>query len=178
MVRSRVFDSALVPLRRFRLVSPMRTNSQHVQRSLPAAPEKPPHLPLLSRQVPQTLDIPNNCLVSEPLYMSAREGSTRAARRATGDWPRAEVVYRLRLRGLNLRELARRQKLKNERSLYTALDKPWLRGESIIAKAIGVKPAQIWPSRYLIEEANRKAKSTAASRARRRATPNPPGIRR
>ncbi|WP_038267972.1 helix-turn-helix domain-containing protein, partial [Xenorhabdus cabanillasii] len=33
-------------------------------------------------------------------------------------------------------------------TLRNALVRPWPKGEKIIAQAIGVEPAVIWPSRY------------------------------
>lgn len=33
-------------------------------------------------------------------------------------------------------------------TLTNALARPWPKGERIIAQAIGVSPAEIWPSRY------------------------------
>ena len=33
-------------------------------------------------------------------------------------------------------------------TVHNALDKPYPKGEQIIADALGLKPADIWPSRY------------------------------
>ena len=63
------------------------------------------------------------------------------------DWHPARVVYELRLRGQSLRKLSRENGY-SANSGKNALRAPWPRMEALIAKAIGVKPAAIWPTRY------------------------------
>lgn len=63
------------------------------------------------------------------------------------DWHRADVVAELRKRGLTLAELGRRNGL-SPSTVKNALDKHYINGEEIIAAALGMKPEQIWPSRY------------------------------
>lgn len=64
------------------------------------------------------------------------------------DWHRADIIAALRKRGTSLARVSRDAGL-NSRTLNNALDRPWPKGEKLIAEAIGVTPALIWPSRYL-----------------------------
>lgn len=63
------------------------------------------------------------------------------------DWHRADIVAALKKRGLSVRQLSREAGL-GENTLANALRSPWPKGERIIAEAIGMKPDQLWPSRY------------------------------
>jgi Ner family transcriptional regulator len=66
---------------------------------------------------------------------------------AAGDWPSHYIVYRLRERGTSLRRLAVRKGFAAT-SASTAIQVPWPKMERLIADAIGVRPDEIWPSRY------------------------------
>ncbi|CAM3278684.1 Putatiave helix-turn-helix regulatory protein [Xenorhabdus nematophila ATCC 19061] len=63
------------------------------------------------------------------------------------DWHRADIRVALEKRGTNLRTLSVKAGLAAD-TLRNALIRPWPKGEKIIAQAIGVEPAVIWPSRY------------------------------
>ncbi|AZQ10116.1 helix-turn-helix domain-containing protein [Shewanella khirikhana] len=63
------------------------------------------------------------------------------------DWHRADIVAGLKKRGLSVRQLSRDAGL-GENTLANALRSPWPKGERIIAEALGLEPADIWPSRY------------------------------
>lgn len=63
------------------------------------------------------------------------------------DWHRADIVAALRKRNTSLAAESRRAGLAAG-TLSNALNKPWPRGERIIAEALGVTPEKIWPSRY------------------------------
>jgi Ner family transcriptional regulator len=63
------------------------------------------------------------------------------------DWHPAIIVAQLRIQGTSLRQLAKDNGL-FPTALSVAIQRPWLKAEGIIAQAIGVTPAQIWPSRY------------------------------
>lgn len=63
------------------------------------------------------------------------------------DWHRADIVAALKKSGWSLRSLAIHNKYKPN-TLQNALRYPWPKAERIIAAAIGVRPEQIWPSRY------------------------------
>lgn len=64
------------------------------------------------------------------------------------DWHRADIVAELRKAGWSLRRLATHHGYAAPTTLTNALARPWPKGERIIAAAIGVDPATIWPSRY------------------------------
>lgn len=64
------------------------------------------------------------------------------------DWHRADIVAELRKAGWSLRRLATHHGYASPTTLTTALDRPWPKGESLIASAIGKQPETIWPTRY------------------------------
>ncbi|MEX0732882.1 MAG: helix-turn-helix domain-containing protein [Aquisalimonadaceae bacterium] len=64
------------------------------------------------------------------------------------DWHRADIVAALRKAGWSLRKLAIHHGYANPTTLGTAMARHWPKGERIIADALGVDPATIWPSRY------------------------------
>lgn len=70
---------------------------------------------------------------------------------APEDWHRADIVAALRKAGWSLRKLATHHGYKQPTTLIKALDRPWPKGERLIAGAIGISPEAIWPSRYLLE---------------------------
>jgi len=63
------------------------------------------------------------------------------------DWSQHDIVAELRKRGTTLTALSRENGYGKD-SLRVALRKPWPAAELIIARALGVHPAAIWPSRY------------------------------
>lgn len=69
------------------------------------------------------------------------------------DWHRADIVAALKKRGWSVRALSVASGL-SPNTLKGALQFPYLKGEKIIANAIGVPPEVIWPTRY--EERNFK----------------------
>lgn len=70
------------------------------------------------------------------------------------DWHPADVVAALRKRHVSLRQLAR----DNDYAHFSrVLSSPWLAAEHIVAKALGVRPEQIWPSRYLDPKSRERA---------------------
>lgn len=68
---------------------------------------------------------------------------------ASQDWHRADIVAALRKAGWSLRRLSVHHGYAAPTTLKNALDRHWPKGERIIAAAIGVDPADIWPSRYM-----------------------------
>jgi len=64
------------------------------------------------------------------------------------DWHRADIVAALRKSGWSLRQLARHHGYASPTTLTHALDRPWPKGERLIAEALDRDPAEIWPSRY------------------------------
>lgn len=71
-----------------------------------------------------------------------------AKKSQSDDWHRADIVAALRKKGWSLRRLSLENGYKSAGSLKNALDRPWPKGERLIAEAIGVTPETIWPSRY------------------------------
>lgn len=65
----------------------------------------------------------------------------------TADWHRADIVAALKKKGWSISALSRAVGLSSN-TLKSALAAPYLKGERIIAAAIGVEPEIIWPSRY------------------------------
>ena len=63
------------------------------------------------------------------------------------DWHRADIIAALRKKGWTLRKLSAANGLAAG-TLKTTLDRRWPKGEQIIAKALGIKAKEIWPSRY------------------------------
>lgn len=77
------------------------------------------------------------------------------------DWHRADIVAALRKAGWSLRRLAIHHGYASPTTLSVAMDRPWPKGQRLIADAIGIDPETIWPSRY--EEKN----TTESARDRR-----------
>jgi len=63
------------------------------------------------------------------------------------DWHRADIVAAVKKRGTTLSAIARQAGL-SPSTIRNALERPWPKGERLIAEAIGVQPSVIWPSRY------------------------------
>ena len=66
---------------------------------------------------------------------------------APKNWHRADIVAALKKKGWSRRALSMEAGL-SPNTLRSALAAPYLKGERIIAAAIGVKPEEIWPERY------------------------------
>ncbi|ANS41651.1 MAG: helix-turn-helix transcriptional regulator [Serratia inhibens] len=63
------------------------------------------------------------------------------------DWHHADIIAALHKKRLSLAALSRAAGLSSS-TLANALVRPWPKGEWMIAEAVGVHPAEIWPSRY------------------------------
>lgn len=63
------------------------------------------------------------------------------------DWHTADIIAALRKKGTSLAEVSRNAGLSSS-TLANALSRPWPKGEWLIARAINIHPAEIWPSRY------------------------------
>lgn len=63
------------------------------------------------------------------------------------DWHREEIICAVRMTGSTLTSLSRDHGLADG-TLANALNRPWPKGELIIAAAIGVDAENIWPSRF------------------------------
>lgn len=73
--------------------------------------------------------------------------TTLDTKKAHMDWHRADIVAGVRKQGWSLRKLSLSMG-KSPGYLKNALDRPWPKGEKIIADIIGTPPEKIWPSRY------------------------------
>lgn len=63
------------------------------------------------------------------------------------DWHRIDIVAELHKRGVTMRGLSASAGLKPD-TLKNALARSYPKGERIIANALNLEPASIWPSRY------------------------------
>lgn len=70
------------------------------------------------------------------------------------DWHAADIIAALHKKGTSLAALSRQAGLSSS-TLANALNRPWPKGEWLIAEAISVHPAEIWPSRYYDPITNR-----------------------
>ncbi|TBW58523.1 transcriptional regulator [Marinobacter halodurans] len=77
--------------------------------------------------------------------MTERKGLKKAS---LEDWHRGDIKSALEKAGWNLSSLSRYHGYGHRNTLQTALRRPWPKGERYIADAIGIDPAEIWPSRY------------------------------
>lgn len=67
------------------------------------------------------------------------------------DWHPADIISALRKKGTSMAAVSRQSGLCST-TLANALVRPWPKGELLIAEAIGISPAEIWPSRYYAED--------------------------
>ncbi|EJG1803495.1 TPA: transcriptional regulator [Vibrio parahaemolyticus] len=63
------------------------------------------------------------------------------------DLHRADIIAALKKKGISMSALSRQNGLAST-TLANALDRPWPKGERIIANALDLEPSDIWPSRY------------------------------
>ena len=82
---------------------------------------------------------------------------------AVKDWHRNEIICAIRMAGGSVASLSRAHGLA-EGTLANALNRPWPKGELIIANAIGVSPEQIWPSRFLARRERDRFRTTQKRR--------------
>lgn len=87
------------------------------------------------------------------------------------DWHHADIIASLHKQRTTLAALSRSAGLSSS-TLANALSRPWPKGEWIIANALKVHPAEIWPSRYYHPETHEllERKMRGASLGH----PNPP----
>ncbi len=69
-------------------------------------------------------------------------------KKKTADWHRADIIAALHKAGWSLRQLALSHGYSSGTTLKNALDRPWPKGERIIANAIGVPVEEIWAGRH------------------------------
>jgi len=66
------------------------------------------------------------------------------------DWHPADIIAALRKRGSSLAAVSRAAGLSSS-TLANVLTRPWPKGEWLVAEALCIHPAEIWPSRYYDE---------------------------
>ncbi|WIX31212.1 helix-turn-helix domain-containing protein [Salinicola sp. JS01] len=71
-----------------------------------------------------------------------------AKKTSLSNWHRADIVAALRKAGWSLRKLAKHHGYSSPTTLSVAMERPWPKGERLIAEAIGIEPSEIWPVRY------------------------------
>ncbi|WP_038904893.1 MULTISPECIES: helix-turn-helix domain-containing protein [Dickeya] len=81
------------------------------------------------------------------------------------DWHSADIIAGLHKRGTTMAAVSRAAGL-NSSTLGNALNRPWPKGEQLIADALGVPAYEIWPSRYF-DEQGQLIPRTPRSRPRR-----------
>lgn len=69
------------------------------------------------------------------------------------DWHPADIIAALRKKGTTLAAVSREAGLSSS-TLANAISRPWPKGEWLIAEAINIHPAEIWPSRYYDPKSN------------------------
>lgn len=65
------------------------------------------------------------------------------------DWHQADIIAELKKKGTNMSALSQANGY-SRNGLRNALYRKYPKAERIIARAIGVQPEQIWPSRYTV----------------------------
>ncbi len=70
------------------------------------------------------------------------------------DWHRADIVAALHKKRISLAALSRQAGL-SDSTLANTFYRPWPKGEKLIAEALDMDPAEIWPSRYYDETGNK-----------------------
>lgn len=69
------------------------------------------------------------------------------------NWHNADIIAALKKRGTSLAALSRKAGLSSS-TLANALNRPWAKGELLIAQALNTSPEVIWPERYIDEKGN------------------------
>ena len=73
--------------------------------------------------------------------------STNTESHTVADMHRLDIVCSLHKKGITIKSLSLKAGLAAG-TLSKALDRPWTKGERIIAAALDMKPQDIWPTRY------------------------------
>lgn len=81
------------------------------------------------------------------------------------DWYPADIIAAQHKRGTSMAAVSREAGLASS-TLANALSHPWPRGEWLIARALNIHPAEIWPSRYDDEGELRQPKDPLPFRGR------------
>lgn len=84
----------------------------------------------------------------------------------TQDWHPADVKAALEKKGISLRQLALRNGYSHIQRVLTS---QWWAAEQLVARALGMRAEEIWPSRYLTERtrSQRMTRNPAALKLRK-----------
>jgi len=69
-------------------------------------------------------------------------------RKIKKDWHPADIICALRKAGWSVRKLSLHFGYASPNTLCNAINRPWPKGERLIADAIGVPAEEIWPERF------------------------------
>lgn len=86
--------------------------------------------------------------------MPTFDGPGPVSQEADSDWHPADVLAALKKRGHSLARLSVENGY-HATAAGKALKRSWPAMEALIADAIGIKPEQIWPSRYALPRPDR-----------------------
>lgn len=81
------------------------------------------------------------------------------------NWHNADIIAALKKRGTSLAALSRKAGLSSS-TLANALNRPWAKGELLIAQALDTSPEEILPKRYVDEKGNPVFRMMRATRKR------------
>lgn len=76
--------------------------------------------------------------------------TNEGVKKVPSDWHQADIIASLKKAGTNMSALSEANGY-SRNGLRNALYRPYPKAEKIIAKAIGVDPKDIWPTRYDVE---------------------------
>ena len=85
------------------------------------------------------------------------------------DWHQADIIAALRKKGTSLTAESRASGLSSS-TLANALTRPWVKGELLISKAIGVPVEEIWPSCYFDPQTHKSIVRPMRTRNREKMT--------
>src|SRR5471032_223349 len=89
--------------------------------------------------------------ITNPEVNTTRKVQTSpSTKRRQQNWHPADIIAALHKKGTTLAALSRDSGLCSS-TLANALSRPWPKGELLIARALNVKPQDIWPSRFIDE---------------------------
>lgn len=98
-----------------------------------------------------------------------------AKKPVSSDWHPADVLAALHKAGWSLRQLALEHGYRHRSSFSVALRQPYPKVEAIIARALGRRPQDIWPSRYRADGGRIRRAGPAPMRPVKTPTQREPG---
>lgn len=86
-----------------------------------------------------------------------------AKKPAPQDWHKADIKAAVHKAGFTFKGLSIAHGYRSVDACHQCLHRPYPKVERIVASAIGVKPEEIWPSRYQ-QDSKRRVKSSGEKR--------------